>query len=233
MKFLEGRKIYKVHVPIVRVCSRQCPQCGARNQLMWYNKSITEREVSIEELRRAGELIGPVDEMEITGGEPTLHSKFEELTNSLPDIFQCKDFMLVTNGDIAKYPDKMPLLAKYQRVYVSHYTESFANLYGVKGNTAEVQAIVKYLQDKPEVMLWIQRWNRHTDNGPGPFRGIPGCGQDRSGMISYYEGMLYGCCVAYGLPYQGKGIPLTRDWRDHLGEIELPCETCFTTGPVL
>jgi hypothetical protein len=232
MKFHPGRKIDKIHVPVTRVCDRQCPQCGAREQLMWYNKGITSKEVSLDELRRAGELIGPIDKIEITGGEPTLHSKFEELTNNLTDIFQCKDFMLVTNGWIFKDPEKLPLLLKYQRVYVSHYTQKFADLYGVENNTELHERIRDYLKDYPWIQFWTQVEDRHTPIGVPPYNGVPVCGQDTSGMISYYEGMLYGCCVAYGLPYRGIGIPLTSDWRDHLNDIELPCDQCFTTGPL-
>ena len=230
MKFAEGRIANRVQVPIVSVCNRQCPECCARERLTWYNKQIKELEIPIEELRRVGNLIGKIGRIEITGGEPTLHSKFEELTNNLETIFQCNDFMLVTNGWLfGKDPSKLPLLLKYQRVWVSHYTEQFVARHGGVSNTFEYMLVTQFLQAHHHLNVMKVQIDGHVPYGEPPYEGTP-CAHYWSDMIAYHEGQLFGCCVAWSLPLQGKGIPLTSEWRDHVKEIELPCETCFRSG---
>lgn len=226
MKWPTDRRVTKIQIPITRVCNRRCANCCARHQLTWFNPEITEREVSVLELTLAGDLIGEIEQLEITGGEPTLHSRFEHISQNLPDLFRCSDVMLVTNGETFRDESKLPLLLHYRRVYVTHYTRSFADHYGVEPNTEAFTRIEKYLEAHPLVQFWPQVMDRHVPYGEPPHGGVP-CGQERTGMISYYEGRLYGCCVAWSLEDRGKSIPLTADWREHLTEIELPCETCF------
>jgi hypothetical protein len=57
-------------------------------------------------------------------------------------------------------------------------------------------------------------------------------GYEKSDMVSVFEDRIYGCCTSWQLPYRGEGIPVTKDWRDHLGEIEIPCGFCFLSGMV-
>jgi hypothetical protein len=229
VKFLGERIINKIQVPIVRVCNRQCPNCCAREQLTWYNKSITEKEISLDELIWAGKLIGKIEYLEITGGEPTLHSQFEELTNNLPKIFQCDDVMLVTNGWLfGKDPSKLPLLLKYKRFYLSHYTEQFVEKYGGVTNTNEINLVLKFLKEHDISLINYFDISEHFVYNL-PYSGIP-CGHYKSNMISYYEKYLYGCCVAWSIPFRGRGIPLTENWRMYLEKIETPCDQCFLSN---
>jgi hypothetical protein len=230
MRFAKDRFINKIQVPVVRMCNRRCPDCCAREQLTWYNKSITKKEMSFEELTWAGRLIGAIDEIEITGGEPTLHPQFEELTNNLTGIFQCDNFMLVSNGWLfGQDPSKLPLLLKYRTVWISHYTEQYVATSGGTTNTREVELISKYLHENGR-----EDWKPYTVYAHHPFSAPPyggtPCGHYPSNMIAYYEGRVYGCCVSWSLPYQGTSIPLTENWRDHLNEIDLPCEQCFLSS---
>lgn len=232
MKFQPGRIVNRMHIPITRVCNRQCPSCGIRDTLTWFNKGLDQRDVPVEELRKMGSLLGPLDTIEISGGEPTLHADFEHISNNLRTIFNSKSFMLVTNGVIATKPEKMALLLNYDWVYVSHYTQTFVERYGVnRNNDAEVAAIRAFLADKPQTKLWVQGWIGHVPNPVGQKWNFKTeevrCAQWKSPMMSCYEGMIYGCCVAYGLPNRGVGVPLTRDWRDHIHKTETPCETSF------
>ena len=224
MKFIK-RYINRIQVPITRICNRQCPHCCARETLTWYNKSITEKEVTLEELIWAGKLIGKIDQIEITGGEPTLHSKFEEISNNLSNIFQCNDFMLVSNGWLFKDPYKLPLLLNYQRVWITHYTEEFVKKYGGVINTREFNLVANFLKQYPNIHFIPVHTFEHKAFLDPPYKGNP-CGHHLY-MPAYYEKYLYGCCVAWSLPYRGKGIPLTEDWRDHLEEIDIPCDQCF------
>jgi hypothetical protein len=230
MKFSETRTVERIQIPITRVCHRRCPNCIVREQLAWYDPRIEWRELPLDELRRIGSLIGPIKTLEITGGEPTMHSQFAEISNRLADIFQCDDVMLVTNGWLFKeHPEALPLLMKYHRVYLSHYTDEFVMRYGTRTNTEACVAVGKYMAEQGHIGL---RWNEisyHFPYAAPPYPGTP-CWWYESDMVSCFNSTLYGCCIAWGLKNPGKGIPLTADWRAHLAEIELPCETCPNSG---
>jgi hypothetical protein len=235
MKFNVERIIDKIQVPIVRICNRSCPECCARYELTWYNKDILnkEREVSIEELRWAGNLFGKLNYMEITGGEPTLHSQFEEISNNIHNIFSCDSIMLVTNGWLFGHdPSKLPLLLKYEKIWFSYYTEQFVKNHGGKTNQKEYELVSKFLKENGQPNWEPIIINCHTLFEDPPYADKP-CGyntEKTSNMIAYYEKKLYGCCVSWSIQYKGNPIPLTIDWRDHLGEIDLPCMQCFISG---
>jgi hypothetical protein len=230
MQFAKGRVINKIQVPIVRMCNRRCPDCCAREQLTWYNKSITKKEISFEELEWAGEMIGKIDEIEITGGEPTLHPRFAELTNNLTETFQCDNFMLVSNGWLfGQDASKLELLLKYRTVWISHYTEHYVAVSGGATNTREVEIISKFMQENGREDWQPYTVHAHHPFSAPPYGGTP-CGHYPSNMIAYFDGRIYGCCVAWSLPYKGISTPLDKNWRDRLPEIDLPCEQCFLSS---
>ena len=219
MKYPANIITNSIQIPISRICNRQCPDCGARDTLTWYNKSIIEKEVSLEELKIVGDKIGKIERLEITGGEPTLHSKFEELASNLKYYFQCDNIWLITNGWLFKKdPSKLKLLLNFQNVYITHYTDIFAQKNGGTTNT-------NFLKNYPKIGFHPNTMNSHTRHLP-PYGGNP-CHLAYIGFNSYYEGKLYGCCTAWSQPNRGTGIPLTEDWRNHLTEIDLPCKDCF------
>ena len=228
MKFNINRIITKVHIPIIRICNQRCPNCCARHELTWYNKNLNkEKEVSLEELKWAGELLGYIPEIEITGGEPTLHSQFEELTNNLRNYFNYKKIMLVSNGFLfGKDPSKLPLLLKYDRYYFTHYTNQFDKENKTGTNTKTIEMITEYIKKNIRPKWLPVDVSSHIIYGSPPYPGRS-CERNNSNMISYYEGKLYGCCIAWSLENKGIGIPLTKNWRNELHNIELPCESCF------
>lgn len=227
MIFNQTRQIDKIQIPIVSICNRRCPHCCARDQLTWYNKNIEHVEIELNELQFVGATIGSISRIEITGGEPTMHSKFEEITKKLPDIFDCKHFMLVSNGWLFKKdPTKLPLLLSYQEVLITHYGDDFSKEHGGNSNTNEVEIIKEFIKKEGHPNFRAIELKRHVPHIGPPYKGNP-CDQFYSSMISYHKGYLYGCCVAWSLPYQGKGIPLTSDWRENLYKIDVPCEHCF------
>jgi len=217
MKWREGRVINRIAIPVTRRCNRVCPECPARG----------DSQTPVEELKWVGKMLGPIGKIELTGGEPSLHPDFEEISKSCHDWFDCKDIMLLTNGSI---PDsKLPLLLNYDRVYITHYTNEFGIRHHAQPNTGDVNRVEDYLK-KNGKKFWTQRMDKHTPIGSPPYTGIPACGYDRGDSVGYGQGRIYGCCVAFWLSDKGDSIPLTRDWRDHLSEVTTPCATCFFTG---
>lgn len=145
MKFKESRKVDKVQVIITTKCNRQCPNCYA-------SARIGNEEASIDKLWWIGGILGNLSEIEISGGEPTLHSEFEKISKNIRDIFFCKNIRLITNGALfAKDGSKMPLILNYNQVHMSHYGEEFKAKYGGKTNTAIVEKVRAFLSKKPTV----------------------------------------------------------------------------------
>jgi glycosyltransferase involved in cell wall biosynthesis len=223
IKFKRERKINRLALPITRGCNRRCPECTAVER-----EGFLANPISIVELKEVGNLIGSIEKIEVTGGEPSFHPKFKEISENLHKWFQCKDIMLLTNGWAFSKDDNLPILLNYDRVYITHYNDNFAKLYEEKSNTHLVKKLESYLKNYPKIQFWPQDMDSHNPiKEPVPW--ASGClyDYDKSDMISYHEGQLYGCCTAWQLDYRGKGIPLTKEWRDHLSEIELPCNKCF------
>ena len=218
------RVINRLALPITRACNRRCPECPAVERRAGFSR----KNISIEELREVGGLIGPIQKIEITGGEPSLHPEFEWISEHIHDLFDCKDIMLLTNGWLFQDSTKLPLLLNYDRVYITHYTEKFAELYDEEPNTELCNKVRDFMIDYPEKGFWMQTMDSHVplENSVSE---AEGCifDYDKGNMISYFDGELYGCCTAWQLEDRGKGIPLTKDWREHLEEIELPCNKCF------
>jgi organic radical activating enzyme len=223
----DGRVINRIALPVTRACNRNCPECSARMaDPSWDRKNP---HVSIDELRWVGKTLGAIKTVEMTGGEPSLHPDFVEISEHIHDWFECKDIMLLTNGYLFEDDGKLPLLLNYDRVYVSWYTNNFAIKYHTDANTGVVNKIEDYLKKNGQ-NVWIQRMDSHFPIGKPLYKGIPTCGYDKGDSVGYGAGRIYGCCTAYWLPFHGKSIPLTPDWREHLGEIGLPCPSCFLTG---
>ena len=227
--FDKRRVINRIALPITRACNRDCPECSAREADKCWDRNNPH--VSVKEIKRVGKTLGPIGTIEMTGGEPSLHPDFVEISEHIHDWFQCKDIMLLTNGYLFNDPEKLPLLLNYDRVYVSHYNQKFADKYGTPTNTEVHDKIRSYLKDKP-VKFWSQLIENHDPIGTPPYKGVcpPHCQYDKGDSVGYGDGKIWGCCTSYWLPDKGRGIPLTPDWRGHLGEIGLPCRSCFLTG---
>ena len=227
-KWRKGREINRIALPITRECNRNCPECSAREaDPSWRG---TDTNITIDELKWAGKTLGPIKTIELTGGEPSIHPDFKEISEHIHDWFDCKDIMVLTNAvELYKNREKLPLLLNYDRVYISWYTNNFAVKYHTDANTEAVNFVEDYLK-KNGRPVWIQRMDSHDNIGKPPYTGICKYGYDRGDSVGYGDKRIYGCCTSFWLRDKGKSIPLTTDWRGHLSEIELPCQSCFISG---
>jgi len=218
-KWKKGREINRIAMPITRSCNRKCPECPARVD--------GESHVSVDELKRVGKLIGPIKTIEVTGGEPAVHPDFEEISKHIHDWFDCKDILLLTNGEAFRDESKLPLLLYWDRIYVSWYTNDFALKYRVSANTDVVNKVEDYCK-KHGKKCWVQRMDAH-DNLVDSVPGANGCkyGYDRNDMVAYYDGKIYGCCTSWMLKNRGVGIQLEDGWRGKLSDMVPPCDKCF------
>jgi hypothetical protein len=226
MRFLPGRVIDRLALPITRNCNRTCPECPARTR----KKSPTH--VPVAELKRVGKLVGRIGKVEVTGGEPTLHPEFQRISEFMHIWFDCKDIMLLTNAvELASHPEKLPLLLNYDWVYATDYTPMFVKRHGGVTNSAAVDKVSEYLARQSKTKFWRQIMDSHNPISAPPYKGDPSnCPYYHGDMVAYLGGDIYGCCTSWQLPVRGKRIPLTEAWRAHLTEIDIPCEECFLTG---
>lgn len=222
MKFLKTRSIDKIQIPITTVCNRSCPHCYAKLAL---NKQV----FSYEYLQEVGRTIGEIGQIEISGGEATTHPDFEKISNNLQALFSCRDILLATNGYIFKDDKKLPLLLKYQRVWLSHYNDEFVEKYGGKTNTEIVNKIEDFINSSryPKPLLYNIPIINHVEFSE-KYNGIP-CDQYRSNMISCFNGKIYGCCVSWSID-EDLGVPLSKNWRQDIYKINIPCEKCVMSN---
>ena len=121
MRFDTNRVINRLALPITRACNRTCPECPAREREGIYGSGPRKPHMPTSELLWVGKTIGPIEKIEVTGGEPSLHPDFKWISESLHHIFKCNDIMLLTNGGIFTDAANLPILLNYDRVYVLHF----------------------------------------------------------------------------------------------------------------
>lgn len=224
--FSTKRNIVRIALPITTICNRDCPECPAHRK----KGEPSFGHVPLDTIKRYGETLGHFYRLEVSGGEPTLHPDFPYLAENWHNLFDCDEVMLLTNG---RFPDSyLQYLPLHERVYTTHYNEKFAARHGGPVNTADVRRVGDYLFAYPKTIFHPQEMDGHVPIGSGPYSGRCMFGYEKSDMVSVFEDRIYGCCTAWQLPYRGEGIPVTKDWRDHLGEIEIPCGFCFLSGMV-
>jgi organic radical activating enzyme len=219
LKFKTNRVIDRLALPITRMCNRKCPECPARQE--------NGRHVSVDELKWIGKMIGKIGKIEVTGGEPSLHPDFEEISEHIHEWFDCDDIMVLTNGYLFTDESRLPLLLKWDKVYVTWYTNDFAIKYRISTNTEVVNRIEDYLKQNGH-HIWVQRMDSHIPKDSTlPWANKCVFGYDENDMIAYHRGQIYGCCTSWQLENRGRGIVLTDNWRDDLKDIDLPCSQCF------
>lgn len=221
MKWNANRQINRLALPITRECNRSCPMCPAVRH--------HATPVSLAELRWAGGVLGKIRSIEVTGGEPSTHPEFEVFSTNLKEWFAVEDTLLLTNGAAIKKPEAVLC---YDRVYCTLYTEEFARRYnGTPCNQKEHDEL-KVFCERNKKPFWSQKMDVHDElKLPLPWANRCKYRYDQGDMVSYFGGMIYGCCTSWQLEDRGRGIVLTPDWRDELSQIELPCNRCFLAIP--
>ena len=116
---------YYAHPPCVIInltdrCNLACSFCAKG---VPFQKDEGKRDLALWEIERISKLLKDhhYDILKISGGEPTLHRDFAEVTRRLPDLFPGKKYYLATNGaGLRKFRD---ILYIYDRIDLSYYAE--------------------------------------------------------------------------------------------------------------
>ncbi len=210
-----------LELSITEKCNLRCPYCSVGIFL-----SPPDRELSLERLKEISLLFKGTTfrAVRITGGEPMLHPEFENISASLRELFNTKYTMLLTNGLlINKF---LPSLKYYSRVLVSHHV-------GIND---------KIMNDLPSGLnIFIRRreeGNSVTDITCSPNKGN-GLAASRECMATHIikvSGdrlfpccLLNGLCTLRGISREKLSVPLTKNWKQDLENLNLPslCEQCF------
>lgn len=159
------------------------------------------------------ENVGEINDLFITGGEPTLHKNFRVI---MAEIFKIKykRIILATNGfNLMKYID---LMDNFAEIRISHYTED--SFPGAECNTDKIEEFVANYKGTSRVVvqpIFLLQNNDRTG----------ACARNSIGVASYFRGKIYGCCVAGGMDI-AKGLPMNENWREDALKAELPCADC-------
>jgi MoaA/NifB/PqqE/SkfB family radical SAM enzyme len=197
--------INNLSIYITTLCNLHCAGCCAGSQS---KNNITASEVS-----ELAEQIGEIDDLYITGGEPTLHKHFRDIMSEVFKI-KYKKIYLATNGyNLMKYIDMMD---NFNEIRISHYTkDSYPN---TVPNTEKINEFVENYKGTARVVVQPITLLQNNDKWGA-------CARNTIGIASYFKGNIYGCCVSAGMD-TAKGLPMDKNWRENAFKLELPCSDC-------
>lgn len=224
----QGTTFYNsVNFSITTACSMKCPKCtlampaiaralrGARHQ-------------TLDEIADAAEKLRGLRRVHVTGGEPTLHPKFEGAVALLRHIARPEILTLESNGfRVLKHADVINLY--FDRVFITQYVEG--KVYpGSPDNRKVIEEARAILGPRLITEPPVEHAIAHGEN-----TSTKPCSKLReSGLPSaYFNGKMYRCCVEPGMDVllgTNLGVPLTKGWRDDLSQRLPHCEQCAFAG---
>lgn len=113
-----GRAIKNVRISITDKCNFRCVYCMPAEGLQWLKKDQILSFEEIERLTRVLVSMG-IDQVRLTGGEPTVRKDLPLLVNKLSQIEGLKSLSLTTNGYLLKNLAKPLAEAGLTRINVS------------------------------------------------------------------------------------------------------------------
>jgi len=200
-----GIEIDRVNFWLTSYCNQYCPDCCV-NAPNYKNP----KHYDIDYIKNASRFFYGIDNLRITGGEPTMHPDFGTIVPMLKEMFGCRLLTLATNGY---------MVIKHQNV-LHHFDDIVCTLYS--HNRKEVEFLRKNGFIKRNT-----RSDRPVEHVPVTKRVSNPVPCERANQaVAYVEGLVYPCCIAPDF-LGGKGIPLSDNWRKEILTVDLPCENCF------
>jgi hypothetical protein len=181
-------------------CNLTCRECVAGIPLIAHPEHYSH-----EYIEQAASFFFGIEHLTISGGEPMMHPQFRQIIPELKILFGCQVLTLVTNA--YKAAEDADVFRYFDQVVVSQYHT----------NQHDVQVLAGILNDRNKSGLTLHVCTARRARQPKP------C--SRAYTIKYMYGQLYPCC-AIPNGCEEIGIPLTRQWRDEIRTVPLPCEDC-------
>lgn len=207
-----------VNLVITLHCNQRCPNCCCGIQNIG-----PKRHFAIDYFEHAARYLKHVDTIKITGGEPTLHPDFQILSGAFKTLFSCRQLILETNGcNLNIFPE---CLTHYDLITITRYGPDTYK--GCVDNLEQINAIKDHFKNEPDILARIIV---KKDGSPivHKARSSRGSGKPcgRTKFLSYANGLLYPCCVAWGMA-GGIGIPLDDKWIERIKGVKPPCKDCL------
>jgi len=178
---------------------------------------MVHKDESIEHLQSVGKIIGRIDGITLTGGEPTFHEQFAEIAVGMKTWFDFGHMVIETNGyGLRKYADL--LASEFAMIAASGYDGSF----GGPSNQDDINWFRHFLASKG---MENKLQTRVVGHFPRNTIGSSMCWRGESGTVILHQGKLYGCCAASG-QQQKVGCDVTPTWKEDVLRLPLPCEGC-------
>lgn len=228
-----------VNLGITTYCSMRCPNCSVKSpQLMKEKRAVTE---TWEDIQTAGAMMRPMRRVHVTGGEPTLHPKFDVIANNVKEWFEAQYVTLESNG-FAYERWRNYIIRHFDLVFITNYAKdaiypgSPDNADVIKraqddlGDRLIVEEPVTHARCHKEIKEPLPLW---TDQSGHMFQVIEAraCSKwvDPGLPAAYYNGQLYACCVSSGID-ESLSIPLTENWRVKIQNLNKGCKYCVYYG---
>jgi GTP 3',8-cyclase len=135
-----GRIAKKLRISITDRCNMGCVYCMPHNNTSWFEQ---ENILSYEQIVSIVTIFAKfgVEKIKITGGEPTVRPKIEDLVKSLSNIDGIKSISMTTNGLLLKDKVKQLKKAGLKSVNISLDTfnpKRFKSITGIEGGLTKV-----------------------------------------------------------------------------------------------
>jgi organic radical activating enzyme len=179
---------------ITTVCNLACPYCCCSCGVNKVGKHC-----DVNDILGAGKILGDLDELHITGGEPTLHPSFAMISERIRYSFRARKYILNTNGTNIR--DNIRYLYNYDWIQISYL------------NNID-------LPELPNLRVTVEK-KVHFPNDPTKSRP---CG--RESIAAWLDNRIFPCCVAPGIS-NAASIEFKDNWRNELAKVKLPCRDCM------
>lgn len=213
------KEIDCINFALTRKCNYACPECVCN---VPHAKSQWQADWNY--MAEAAKYFRGVERIQLTGGEPTIHPMFCEWAPKLKELFGCKLFTVETNGyGLSRFPE---IFLNFDWVLITRYTPD-----AWPGCQTDNRAVVdKFRSDYHGKIPRIEYINIKHIPRSTPSRGPRVCIRGIMGTAAYCEGLLYPCCIGWGVP-GGTGIKPTENWREELKRTPFPCSNCWFGEP--
>jgi len=201
------RKITNINFSITNACDRRCADCS-------YNSpNKPPNHVSWAYMVYSAQFFKGYN-INITGGEPTVHPCFCEFVPNLRELFKCKILGIETNGyGFTRFPE---VFRYFDYIHFSHYLFD-------EDNYGQLEYLLKKCPDleKHIIVHVMKKFISRNRIGGGKM-----CDIGTSKTIAYTDGVIYPCCIGDG--FDGAvGVTLSKNWEKELLKIKIPCHKCF------
>ena len=225
--------IHGLDLHITDVCNLNCQWC-----IQAMPKIENKVTVSLRELEAASKLLQGLDlrEVRVSGGEPTLHPEFAEISANMRQLFPAMRYGLNTNG--CQLEKHLASLAFYDDIDVSHYPgDNDAVIQQLTRLKAEPAPNTGRIETIPQPFANVRitnklPWLRDYRRAKGCLDTWKTCPFARHATL--YDGWLWRCCTARGvsiwrnLPRAAIAVEMKEDWQAEFAKLDLSvvCRMC-------